>query len=293
MTTLPRPSDIDMLGLAFDEDPHRGRFELAQHLARPDGALYGGTAIAASVVAMEAATGRPALWLTTQFVASARVGEVIEVTTDVLAEGRRIAQVQVSGRAGGRVVFMSLGSTAYPRDGGMEGQYQAMPRVAGLEESGGTPFGPGRMPDSPPGFTMHVEYRRSEVQGDDEPGAPVVVWARMTDGRPLTPATVAFLADMVPAAIVRAAVPNADEMGPAWATSLDNSMRFGTVEPEEEWILLEMRGHLATGGSAHGSVFVWTPDGVLVAVGGQSANMLHGAGPATAGRPPMEGTGAT
>jgi acyl-CoA thioesterase len=290
MTTLPRPSDVDMLGLEFDEDPHHGRFELSDRLARPDGALYGGTAIAASVVAMEAATGRPALWITTQFVASARVGEVIEVTTDVLAEGRRIAQVQVSGRAGGRVVFVSLGSTAYPRDGGIEGQYQAMPRVAPPDESGAMPFGPPRTPDTP-GFTTQVEYRYSEVLGEQGPTAPVVVWSRLTDGRPLTPAGVAFLADMVPIAVIRAAGLVGSEPGPAGATSLDNSLRFGSVAPEEEWILLEMRGHLATGGSAHGSVFVWTPEGALVAVGGQTANMMSAAGPAVSGWPPMSGTG--
>jgi|HubBroStandDraft_1064217.scaffolds.fasta_scaffold127744_2 acyl-CoA thioesterase len=274
MTTLPRPSDVDMFGLAFDEDPHHGRFELTDHLARPDGSLYGGTAIAASVVAMEAATGRPALWITTQFVASARVGEVVEVTTEVLARGRRIAQVQVSGRVGGRVVFVSLGSTAHPRDGGLEGQYQAMPRVAPPEESGSMPFGPPRTLGAP-GFTMRVEYRWTELLGDQGPTAPTVVWARLTDGRPLTPAGVAFLADMVPAAVIRAAGAAAGGTGPGGATSLDNSMRFGTVAPEEEWILLEMWGHMATGGSGHGSVLVWTPGGALIAAGGQTANVLH------------------
>ncbi len=287
MTTLPRPSDIDMLGLEFDEDPHRGRFVLSDRLARPDGSLYGGSAIAASVVAMEAATGRPVVWITTQFVTSARVGEIIEVTTDVLAAGRRIAQVQVSGRAGGRVVFMSLGSTAHPRDGGLEGQYQAMPVVPAPEDSGAMPFGPSRSPDST-GFTMQVEYRWTEDLGDQEPTAQTLVWARLTHGRPLTPAGVAYLADMVPVAVIRAAgLPTG--AGPGGATSLDNSLRFGTVEPEEEWVLLEMWGHLASGGSGHGSVLVWTPAGSLIAVGGQTANMMN-AFPAPTD-PPGSGTG--
>jgi acyl-CoA thioesterase len=290
MTAPPLHSDIDLVGLEFGPDPRRGRFELVPALVRPDGALYGGTAIAASIVAMEVATGRPALWLTTQFVATAAVGDVIECTTDVLAMGRRIAQVQVSGRLGDRVVFMSLGSTAAPRDGAMEGQYQEMPAVGPPEDSESTLFGPSRSADSP-GFTAQVEYRQAEVLGHEEPAGSLAMWARLTGGRVATRAGIAFLADMVPAAIFRAAGLQGGETGPAGATSLDNSLRFGRIPPDQEWILLEMQGHMAAGGSAHGSVFVWTPEGALVAVGGQSARMVHAGGLAGVGRPPMFETG--
>src|SRR5580658_615248 len=96
----PRPADLEALGLVFDESLRIGRFELVPKVARHDGGLYGGTAIAASVVAMEAATNRDALWLTTQYVATARLGDVVECTSEVLANGRNIAQVQVVGRSG-------------------------------------------------------------------------------------------------------------------------------------------------------------------------------------------------
>jgi len=285
VTDVPQPADIDLLGLELGPDPRRGRFELVPALVRPDGALYGGTAIAASIVAMEAATARPTLWVTTQFVATAAVGDVIECETDVLAMGRRIAQVQVSGRLGDQVVFMSLGSTAAPRDGALEGQYQQMPAVGSPEDSESTLFGPGRLADTP-GFTSQIEYRQAEVLGGEEPAASLAMWARLTGGRVATRAAIAFVADMVPAAIFRAAGLGG-ERGPAGATSLDNSLRFGRIPPDQEWVLLEMQGHMASGGSAHGSVLVWTPEGALLAVGGQSARMVHAGGLAGVGRPPL------
>ena len=45
-------------------------FEMTDGLSRFDGKLYGGTGLAAVTAAMEAETGRDALWATVQFVAS-------------------------------------------------------------------------------------------------------------------------------------------------------------------------------------------------------------------------------
>jgi acyl-CoA thioesterase len=58
-------------------------------------------------------------------------------------------------------------------------------------------------------------------------------------------------------------------------TSLDNSLRFGRIPEGDTWVLLDLRAHMAAGAHAHGSVHVWSPDGQLLAVGGQSANMTH------------------
>ena len=42
-------SDVQFLGLVAQDDPTRFRFVVRDHLARLDGRLYGGTAIAASI----------------------------------------------------------------------------------------------------------------------------------------------------------------------------------------------------------------------------------------------------
>src|SRR5947207_3108615 len=100
---MPREIDLETVPLAFDETPRtRSSFLLRPPLLRHDGALYGGTAIAASVMAMEAATEREVQWVTTQFVAPGQNGETIELNTEVLAKGRRTAQVRVTGAVDGR-----------------------------------------------------------------------------------------------------------------------------------------------------------------------------------------------
>lgn len=276
--SFPRPLDLDTLGLELDEDLRHGRFELTPRVARHDGGLYGGTAIAASIVTMEAATNRGSLWVTTQYVATARLGDVIECAVDVLATGRNVAQAQVVGRSAGEVLFVSVGSTATPREGGLEGQYQFMPEASSPEDAGPMVFGFGRT-DGFRGFTEQVEYRLADVLGPNEGAPPLALWARLSDDRPITPAGIAFMADMVPGAIARAA----GLVG--GGSSLDNSLRFGRIPHDEEWILLELRGQMAVGAHAHGSVKVWTRDGVLVAVGGQSANMRHMADAAEFARP--------
>jgi len=270
---LPSRFDVELLGMNLDADGRTSRFELIPGLSRHDGALYGGTGVAASVVAMEAATGRDCLWITTQYVSTTYLGSQIEVTADVLASGRAISQVQVTGRHQGRVLFVSLGSTATPRPGGLDGQYETMPAVGGVEHSPPMPFGPGRSED-PNGFNAYVEYRLAEVRDNSDTAPPMALWARLAGGRPSTRAGIAFLADMVPPAIARAA--GAMGGGP----SLDNSLRFGRVPEATTWVLLELRGHLSYGAHAHGSVRVWSPDGALLAVGGQSANMMHTFNPA-------------
>jgi acyl-CoA thioesterase len=218
---------------------------------------------------MEASTNRGVLWVTTQFVATAQMGDTVECTTEVMALGRNIAQVQVTGRAGGRVMFSSLGSTAIPREGGLEGQYLPMPAVTPPEENEPVSFGMGR-PEDIRGFTEQVEYRAAGPLGEEDATAPMLLWARLND-HPITPAGIAFMADMVPAAVVK----SAGLMG--GGPSLDNSLRFGRIPPDQEWVLLELRGQMAVGAHGHGSVNVWSPDGHLLAVGGQSVNIVHAA----------------
>jgi acyl-CoA thioesterase len=262
----PRPCDVDVLGLQFDEDPTRSRFEMVPKIARHDGALYGGTAIAASVTAMETATDRPILWVTTQYVATAQQGDTVGCVTEVLAHGRNISQVQVQGRHGDRLLFVSSGSTALPREGGFEGQYEQMPTMTQPDDSTPLFFG---VVDTFRGFVAQVEYREAQVVGDHENPPPLALWSRLSDGRRFTPATIAFVADMVPGAMAR----TIGKVG--GGTSLDNSLRFSVVPVDVEWVLLEMRAHMASGSHAHGSVHVWSEDGALLAVGGQSANMTR------------------
>ena len=257
------PADLDLLHPELAEDPTRGRFEVRPGLVRHDGALYGGTGLAVAVVAMQAATGREVLWATTQFVSQPRLGAVVDWEAEVLAQGKRSTQLQVRATSGGAPTFVAIGSAGVHAADGLTGQYRTMPRVAPPEESTGT--GTLAAVPNPDSYTRHIEMREGQLL---EPGPDVALWVRRKDGAPFTPAGLAFAADFVPLAIARAA----GKLGAG--SSLDNSMRFRGGEADG-WVLLELHGDLAVGGYGHGTVWVWSSTGELLATGSQTAAMRY------------------
>ena len=90
-----------------------------------------------------------------------------------------------------------------------------------------------------------------------------LLWVRMQEGTQ-TAETMAYLADFVPALVLRAA----GRMG--GGTSLDNSIRFGPPA-DGEWVLIDVEPYFGHGGYVHGAARVWTADGRLAAVASQTA----------------------
>jgi acyl-CoA thioesterase len=258
---VSRPADRLLVNLVLGPDYRCARFTVAPS-GRPDGAMYGGAGSAAAVMAMEAATQREVLWVTTQFVRAPRSGQIVECRTDILADGGRTAQVQVIGSVGDSVAFVALGSTGRPRPDGLHGQFVSMPAVAPPGEQAPQPWSF----NNPGGGQSAVCYTAAEMP--DRTFGHVALWARRRHGEPFSPAALAYVADMVPIAVARAA----GRVGAG--SSLDNSLRFGEVG-EHEWVLLELAGDLATGGYGHGSLRAWAMDGTLLATGGQTTNMKY------------------
>ena len=253
-------SDLDWLGV---EPRGGGRYELVLRspLTRFDGKLYGGTGAALVTALLEAETGQDALWTTAQFVGSADLGDVLECRLETLAGGRRTTQARVTVCAGGRVAVVGLGATGDARSGALEAQFGAMPDVDPPERA------PRWMPRFPfpvrgerPGWLAITDMR--EADGETRSA----LWVRMRDVADTTQtrAKVAFLTDIVPSSVVRAAGRTGG------GTSLDNAVRFGP-RPDGEWILVEFDPYFASAGYVHGGARVWTRDGRLVAVASQTA----------------------
>lgn len=260
----------ELLGLLVDDDRSRTSYELVPHLARTDGALYGGTALAASLEAFEVASGRPALWCTTQFSATTTIGAQIDQTVEVLAEGRNVAQVRLTASTEGRLLYSALGATGFPRTGpagAAEGTGPAMPEVAPPSAAPARE----RHAEADVGFSTITEFRQVPYPPDpvteaERPGR-IAMWAKLRGTTKHTPASLAFLADMVPIAICHATgVPGA-------GTSLDNTLRVGHLV-ESEWVLLDLEGHIARDGYGHGAVHIWSADGVLMATGSQTSPLF-------------------
>lgn len=276
-------TDVEFLGLEATGAPGRHRFAVTDRLARLDGRLYGGTAIAVSIASAELATERTPLWVTTQFVSTVGKGSVVDVHTEVLAQGGRTSQVRVTATSeAGDTVFASLGATARLRPDGLAGVFERQPVVdrpadsvlwsnpmVGVARAIGIEPSASLLAQGSDGFGLSMEIRQPTVHDHPDPGpGRLCIWIRRSDGVPVTPAIAAYLADMVPMSVVNAL------KVPAAGISLDNTMRLGSFV-DTEWILLDLRPHLAIGGYAHGIAHVWSEDGHLLATASQTASMLQ------------------
>jgi acyl-CoA thioesterase len=259
-------ADEDFLGLR-QLGPGRFGFDVTSRLARSDERLYGGAAVALSVAAAAAETGRDALWVTTQFVSTAMLGRTVVLGVEVLAAGRRTSQVRVTATTDDGVVFASLGACGVLRPDGLAGTFEEAPEVSAPDE-GEFGFEPsGR--DDETGWHTQVEVRTAEIRSHPDPGpGRICLWLRRRDRGPVTPAIAGYLADLVPLSIVRGC-------GVTGAgTSLDNTIRIGAAV-ETEWILLDLRPNLAVGSYGHGVANVWTEDRRLLAVASQTASLME------------------
>ena len=279
-------SDVDFLGLHRLGGTGYFEFTVEPQLARMDGRLYGGTAIAVSIAAAELVSERTALWMTTQFVSTVDTGAEVGVEAEILAPARRTNQVRVTGKGpDGAVVFASLGAAGHHRRDGIAGVFESCPEVtvpdesepwaspfAGMRELApqlAEAFGDRPALDLDRGFNQVLELRNAPIQRHPDPGpGRVCLWVRRRDGLSVTPAMAAYMADMVPMSIGRAV----GEF--ALGTSLDNSIRVGEFV-DTEWVLLDLRPHLAAGDYGHGTAHVWSEDGRLLATTSQTASMMR------------------
>lgn len=256
-----RRADLAALGLRLDEDAAHATLPVTPRLCTPFGFLYGGTGIAACAAAAEAVTGRPLVWVTTQFVDNAFAGEQVDLDVTVVAAGRATSQTQVRATVGDRVVL--LAATAHTdRPEAEVVHWGAMPAVPDPEAC--VPF---RFPFPPrlgTSFMDDLDRRVPAVQPGLAEGR-VAMWVRVPGWPVWSPAAMAFVADIVPMAVNEAL---GREPG---GTSLDNTLRVVRAgRPGGGWVLLDIEAQGFGRSIGHGQVRVWSPEGDLLAVGSQS-----------------------
>jgi acyl-CoA thioesterase-2 len=242
-------------------DDHYG-VDLTPELARFDGRLFGGAGLAISVAALEATTGRNALWVTTQFVGSADIGDRFDCHVEVLAAGYNTTQGRVTATVDGKIVFAALGATARARDDAFGADLGEMPRVVGPDEC--APWTP-EFPIPVETIAARGPFATAEFREAKTETGAVVLWARM-HGMLQDRLTLAYLGDFVPSAVLRAAGRSGG------GTSLDNNIRYGMAPPDgTDWILIETDPYLADSGYVSGAARLWSAEGRLLAVAAQTA----------------------
>jgi len=257
-----RAAERAFYGLAMDDGAGAGALPVAEHVRTPDGRLYGGAMLGVAITAMETATERRIVWATTQFLASAPHGARIEVAVEELARGKRSSQVLVRGATADGPMFTALGATGSEGSDDFEPEYFAMPDApspddcAPLRARGGL---------GGQGYETVTDIRAAGETSATRP-PQLLLWARTLGHCTTLPAMLALVGDHLPYSLGRMA--GFEGAG----ASLDNSLRVGP-RTEHEWVLLECRPEMGAYGYGHGTVYLWSPDGVLLAVGSQSSGM--------------------
>jgi acyl-CoA thioesterase-2 len=238
-------------------------FEVTERLVTPGNFLFGGCGLASGLVALEAASGRPTIWATAQYLSYAPLGAAVTVTTELANVGGRVTQARAITSCEGRDVLTvnaALGSGAMSSPT----PWVTMPNVASPEDCPERVL-PKRFATS---IFNHLETRiaigRPSDQIDGTPGSPIsALWSRVPGHFDTSAATLAIFGDYVAGGISQPL--GRHTMG----RSLDNTIRIVTLEPTE-WVLCEIHMHALAGGFAHGTAFLWSQSGTLLATASQS-----------------------
>ena len=132
------------------------------------------------------------------------MGDLIECRVEVAAHGSNVDQLQLTATSQGRLLFMSVGSTANRRADGLSGS--GRPRPTAVPPEACARFGPSSARPGAESVGHHVVSEFREVPAPDstavDPGH-VLMWGRIIGQVETTAAKLGFLADMVPVAVSR------------------------------------------------------------------------------------------
>jgi len=258
------------LGMEECGDPLHWRLHVVPELTTPGDFLFGGCGLAAALVALEAASGRPTVWSTCQYLSFAPTDSVLDLSVTLAAVGNRITQARVVGMTGGSEILTV--NAALGRPGGMdaEGVWDSPPDVAPPDDCP-----PRRLPSF---FTtsifdqIEVRLARGRTfeeisQGPFTPGEPAsALWARVPGHLEPSAATLAILGDYVTGGM-------AQPLGRrVMSRSLDNTLRVVRLEPTE-WVLCDIRIQALADGYGQGTAFLWSESGNLLATASQSMSV--------------------
>lgn len=224
------------------------------------GALFGGGATAAALVAASAEATQPIVWASAHFGALAKAGADVDLTTTVISAGRTMTHLEVRAVVADRESFVVRVAAGERPAHAVQGQWVTAPDLPGPDES--TPFD---HPVHEGTWAARFDWRLAGRGAAPDPWAAWWVRPRPDDAcEPLVAAAV--LTDYVTYGVGRAL---GEPMG---GLSVDNVLRFHGAPPHDaaDWWLLEVRPEAIAGGFGHGAARLFTTDGRLLATGTQS-----------------------
>ncbi len=246
----------DWLGLQPTHNPMRWYLPVTPGISTGHSFLFGGCALGAAIAAMEASTDRSIIWATAQYLSYARPPSVMDIDVTIASEGRQTTQARAVGTVGNTEI-LTVNAALGDRDLPASGQWPVMPVVPAPDDC--LPReGRWHVEDS---IMSRLDQRWAH---SDAATGQTVLWTRLPDVLEVSAPALAVLGDYVPLGIGQAL--NLDTM----SNSLDNTLRVGTIVPTE-WVMIDIRIDLVARGFGHGTVYLWAPDGTLMATASQSA----------------------
>jgi acyl-CoA thioesterase II len=261
------------LGLQATDDPLRWRLPVTPAVCTPGRFLYGGCGLAAGIVALEQASGRPTVWASAQYLAYAPTGTVLDWEIVLAASGRHTTQGRAIGRRGDEEV-LTVNAALGRSEVEMSGTWVEPPVVAPPEQCRRLEI-PAMFADT---VLVRVEQRlaRGRPMGelDGTPGeANSAFWTRVPGHLEPSAATLAVIGDYVSGGVSQPL--GVRTMG----RSLDNTLRVARLVPTE-WVLCDIQIHALAHGFGHGLAHLWAEDGTLLGTASQSISVRRWPGDA-------------
>ena len=251
------------LGMEPDGDDLHWRMRVVPQLTTPGDFLFGGCGLGAALVALEAASGRPTVWATAQYLSYARTGSELLWDVTLAAVGGHVTQGRAVGRVDGSEI-LTVNAALGKDELDVAGVWASPPEVSPPDEC-------------PPRFLPQffrntimdsVETRQARGRSFDEMDGTMgdpdsALWARVPGHLTPSAATLAIFGDYVSGAV-------SQPIGRrAMGRSLDNTLRMIQLKPTE-WVLCDIRIHALVDGYGQGIAFLWSEDGELLATASQS-----------------------
>jgi acyl-CoA thioesterase II len=260
----------EFLGMESVGDDLHWRLAVVPELTTPGNFLFGGCGLGAALVALEAASGRPTVWSTAQYLSYAPTGSVLDLSVTLAAEGRRVTQGRVVGYVGSTEILTVNGAVGSPGTLGADEVWISPPEVPPPDECP-----PRRLPDvTSTSIFDRIDVRLAKGRSFEEigvgagtPGDPTsALWARVPGHLEPSAATLAIIGDYVTGGV-------SQPLGRRVMTrSLDNTLRMVQLEPTE-WVLCEIRMQALVGGYGQGVAHLWSQAGTLLATASQSMSV--------------------
>lgn len=258
------------LGMEPVGDDLHWRLDVVPELTTPGNFLFGGCGLAAALVALEAASGRPTVWSTAQYLSFAPTRSTLDLTVTLAAEGRRITQARAVGYVGDSEILTVNAALGTPGTLEVGGVWLTPPDVLPPDQCP-----PRRLPDfNSTSIFDRIDVRMAQGRSFEElsagtgtPGDPAsALWARVPGHLEPSAATLAILGDYVTGGV-------SQPLGRrVMSRSLDNTVRVVHLEPTE-WVLCEIRIEALVGGFGQGVAHLWSERGSLLATASQSMSI--------------------